>query len=251
MACAISSAASRALPAGTTRFTRPICRAASASTCSPRNAISLARAIPTRRGKKYVPPLVMVRPTAASGKPKRAPSSATTRSHESASSHPAPTAYPCTAATKGLGHACSLRVTLWRRALYSRRAGTPIFPAAISAAIPSVSFRSAPAQNARSAPASTAARTSGSAATPSSAASRARHVGVSIAFSTLGLFNVRTITAPSFWTTSSFAIATTPGRPRRRGPAMPNVQHLTGNPRPLHIKRRSLETFEASSYAGS
>ena len=87
----------------TTRSTRPIRSASSAPTKRPVKMRSLARAGPTSRGSRCVPPAPGMMPSRISGWPSRALSPATRRSQHSASSQPPPRAYPVTAAIVGLG----------------------------------------------------------------------------------------------------------------------------------------------------
>ena len=101
--CAASScAAARARPGATTRLTSPICRASAASTERPVRTRSMARLVPISRGSRTVPPSISGTPQRRQYTPKTAVSSATRRSHQSASSRPPATAWPAIAAMTGL-----------------------------------------------------------------------------------------------------------------------------------------------------
>lgn len=134
--CAASASASaRARPAGTSRFTSPISYASRAGTGLPVRIRSIAREVPISRGSRTVPPSISGTPQRRLNTPKVASSSATLRSHHSASSSPPATAYPATAAITGLP---------------SRSRVGPIGPSPSAAtrlarAVP-IAFRSAPAQ---------------------------------------------------------------------------------------------------------
>ena len=90
-------------PAGTTRLTSPISAASFAEMMSAKSASSLARCMPTRRGRSHEPPKSMVSPRRAKISEKRACSEATMRSQPRARFMPAPTATPFTLAMTGLG----------------------------------------------------------------------------------------------------------------------------------------------------
>ena len=64
--------------------------------------MSIARDTPISRGSRTVPPSISGTPQRRQNTPNTAPSSATRRSHQSASSSPPATAYPATAAITGL-----------------------------------------------------------------------------------------------------------------------------------------------------
>ena len=65
----------------------------------------IARCVPTRRGRKYEPPVSGIRPSLQNGCRKLALSLAMTRSQASAKLQPAPAATPFTAAITGIGNA--------------------------------------------------------------------------------------------------------------------------------------------------
>src|SRR5579884_300400 len=85
-------AASSTSAAATTRSTRPMARASLASTWRPERIRSLARAGPTSRLRRWVPPPPGMMPSRISGWPKRASSAATRKSQARASSQPPPRA---------------------------------------------------------------------------------------------------------------------------------------------------------------
>ena len=87
--------------AGTTLSTSPIRSASSAATNRPEKMISLARAEPTSRASRWVPPAPGMTPRRISGCPSLAFSPTTRKSQARASSQPPPNAYPVTAATVG------------------------------------------------------------------------------------------------------------------------------------------------------
>ena len=94
--------------------------ASAASTIRPANTRSLARAGPTSRASRWVPPPPGMMPSRISGWPKRAPSDATRKSHARASSQPPPRAKPLTAAMVGQGRSAT--------ALSARRKAPPMRP---------------------------------------------------------------------------------------------------------------------------
>ncbi len=74
-----------------------------AESLSPSIASPIARAEPTRRGRKYVPPESGIRPILQNAWMKLADFAAITMSHASAMFAPAPAATPLTAQTTGSG----------------------------------------------------------------------------------------------------------------------------------------------------
>ncbi len=83
----------------------PHCAACSAVSLSPSSASPIARALPTSRGRKYVPPESGTRPILQNAWMKLADFAAMTMSHASARLAPAPAATPFTAQTTGSGSA--------------------------------------------------------------------------------------------------------------------------------------------------
>ena len=114
------SARATASPAGTTSFTRPIRSASSAVRTRPVRISSFARARPTIRGSRCVPPAPGMTARRTSGRPSRARSDATRMSQQSASSRPPPSALPSIAAIVGMGSAASRRDTRASSASRSR-----------------------------------------------------------------------------------------------------------------------------------
>ena len=143
-------------------WTRPIARRLVRVEDRPVRISSLARARPTTRGRRCVPPAPGVTARRTSGSPSFARSDATRMSHASASSSPPPSALPSIAAIVGIGRSASRRrrPLLELRAARGRRARGG----------PRTRLTSEPAENARSPlPVTTTARTS-----PGSAASSVR-----------------------------------------------------------------------------
>ena len=103
--CASSRVRSRASPAATTSVTMPSRKASAASTRAFRSRSSFARAGPTARTSRYVPPELGTMPSSTSGRPKTAVSSATRKSVANASSKPAPRHHPEIALKVGCGSA--------------------------------------------------------------------------------------------------------------------------------------------------
>ena len=83
------------------RSTRPLRSARAASTISPVRTICMAKDLPTRRGRRWVPPSPGNDPILISGVANFAPSAAITMSQSRASSSPPPNAKPLTAAMRG------------------------------------------------------------------------------------------------------------------------------------------------------
>ena len=106
---ALAIARSSTSPGGTTSSTRPMASASSAPTWRPVKMMSFARAGPTRRGRRWVPPPPGMMPRRISGWPNRARSDATRKSHARASSHPPPSATPLTAAIVARGMSATAR----------------------------------------------------------------------------------------------------------------------------------------------
>ncbi len=87
---ASASARGSASPAGATSVTSPIAAARSALKRSPSRISSFARAVPSSRVSRSVPPELGTMPIATSGNPNVAPASATRKSIAPASSSPPP-----------------------------------------------------------------------------------------------------------------------------------------------------------------
>ena len=104
---ASSRARSRVAPEATTSSTRPMARASSARTWRPESTRSLARAGPTRRARRWVPPPPGMMPRRISGWPSLAVSDTSRKSQASASSQPPPRAGPAMAAIVTLGMAAT------------------------------------------------------------------------------------------------------------------------------------------------
>lgn len=196
------SASSRQASVGTTRLTRPMRYASSAVIGSPVSKISRARALPTRRVRRCVPPAPGMTPRFTSGWPKRAFSPAMIRSQAMASSHPPPRAYPLTAAMMGLViQRMRSHTRNWLRRFISTTPASAI------------SVMSAPAAKARSLPVSTMQRTASSrsrrsrASTSSSTSARLR------ALSTSGRLR-RMRATPSERSTSRYWYARSIARPQ-------------------------------------
>ena len=83
--------------------TIPSASASRASIGSPVTIILSAFSGPIRRGRRWVPPAPGNRPSLTSGRPTRAPATATRKWQASDSSNPPPKAVPCSAATTGFG----------------------------------------------------------------------------------------------------------------------------------------------------
>jgi hypothetical protein len=183
---------------GTTYSTRPIASASCASTVRPVRIISIARGMPMRRDRRWVPPLPGIRPRLTSPNEKVAVSAANTMSHSRASSTPPPTARPFTAATIGLSKA----------AMPSDDAARMRLTSAIgwSASSFENSRRSMPAEKALSPlPVSTAAPTSGSACSASRAWRNSARICRLMAFMASGRFSARTATRP--WRVTVIVVA--------------------------------------------
>ena len=141
-----------AWPAATTSLTRPMRSASAAVSTLPVRISSLARAGPTIRGSRCVPPAPGVTASRTSGSPILARSEATRRSQHRAISRPPPRALPSIAAMVGIGRAASRAPT---RDSSSCRARPP------GPRCASNSPTWDPAENARSpSPVTTTARTS-------------------------------------------------------------------------------------------
>ena len=108
-----------ARPRGRGRSARP----PSASRTRPVRISSLARAAPTTRGRRCVPPAPGVTARRTSGSPSLARSEAMRRSQHSASSRPPPRALPSIAAIVGIGSSASRRATPDSSSCRSRPAG--------------------------------------------------------------------------------------------------------------------------------
>lgn len=185
MRSASSSASARARPGGTRRLASPIAYASGAGTGRPVRIRSMARLSPMSRGRRTVPPSMRGTPQRRQNTPNTASSSATRRSHQSASSRPPATACPLTAAITGLD---------------SRRRVGPIGPSPSSAtrlprSVP-MALRSAPAQNVPPSPQSTATRADSSASNSLKAAASSAAVGPSTALRTSGRDSTTVVTCP-------------------------------------------------------
>ena len=164
--------------------------ASSASSTLPVRISSLARARPTTRGRRCVPPAPGITARRTSGSPSFARADATRRSHASASSSPPPSALPSIAAIVGIGRAAS-RVDV--RSSSSSRSRPP------GPRWASNSPTCEPAENARSpAPVTTTARTSpGSAASSCASASFSSSSSSRVTRLSGGLTSVSRATRPS------------------------------------------------------
>ena len=156
-----------------------------ASTARPVRIMSSARLVPISRGSRTVPPSISGTPQRRQKTPNTAVSSATRRSHHSASSRPPATAYPDTAAMTGLD---------------SRSRLTPIGPSPSGAArlprsVP-MAVRSAPAQKTPPVPCSTATAASGSASKARKAPASAAAAGPSTALRRSGRCRQTVVTGP-------------------------------------------------------
>ena len=147
LACATSARAAASRSPSTTRSTSPSAAASLAGTRRPDAMSAMARATPTSRGKRCVPPAPGMMPSFTSGSPTVAPSAASRRSQASANSNPPPSALPLIAATIGCRHASIARITC----------GSDGSNGAMS-----ISRMSAPATKSRPAPISTMPRASDS-----------------------------------------------------------------------------------------
>jgi len=183
MAAARSSAPSSALPSSTTRLTRPIWAARSASIGSPVSSSSSAIACGSRRDSSSAPPAAATSDRLTSGTPNRADRDATTRSHASISSNPPASAQPSTAAIIGF------------------RGGVSVIPHSPRPSKEGDSprrnpLRSIPAENAPPAPVSTPTRSSESASSSSTASLMPVATRRLSAFFALGRLIVITSTLP-------------------------------------------------------
>src|SRR6266446_3499568 len=137
-----------------------------------------ARPLPTKRGRRCVPPPPGTSPSVTSGWPNFAVSTAILSVHAIAVSQPPPSAKPLTAAITGLPRFSMRSRTLWPKRLAR---------AASKAASVASSVMSAPAMNAFSpAPVRIAPRIAASSRTSSNAVRRSFHVGVFSALSAFG-----------------------------------------------------------------
>src|SRR3984957_2130152 len=162
-----------------------------------------ARPLPTRRGKRCVPPPPGRRPSFTSGWPNLALSAAILMVHAIAVSQPPPSAKPLTAAITGLPRVSMRSSTPWPKRLDCS--------ASIALACAS-SPMSAPAMNALSpAPVRMTPSTVASSRASSNAVRRSAQVGVFIALSTSGRFTV-TYAIASFFSYRTLASAGVMGR---------------------------------------
>ena len=146
---AISSAAGRTSPSGTTRETRPPSSASAAPNTRPVATHSMAREMPTTRGRNQVEAASGTSPRRVKTNPNRALCAAMRMSIGSVIVTPMPTAGPLTAAITGLRHramASAVTPPGNRGGRLSRNERTP-------------AARSAPAQKARPRPVTTTTRT--------------------------------------------------------------------------------------------
>ena len=156
---------------------------------SPVKTSSLARAMPTGRGRSQVPPPSTARPILQKSSPNCARSVATMRSQQSARFDPAPTAYPSTIAMVGSGKFTS-------RSTARLRSPTRTCP---SAAV--LRWRmfvtSPPAQKWPPAPVRMTTRAAGFASISSSASRSSRRIAKSSALRASGRFRVIVAMAPA------------------------------------------------------
>ncbi len=89
--------------------TRPAASASFAGIGSPDRIIGSAFSMPTRRGRRCVPPAPGIRPSLISGRPSRVPGAATRKWQPSVISSPPPSGVPCTAAMVGLATSSIVR----------------------------------------------------------------------------------------------------------------------------------------------
>jgi hypothetical protein len=129
-------------------------------------------------------------------------SAATTRSHAIASAAPAPTAWPSTAATTGLGPCQMARTTRCTASTLGR---------ASAGGIRRMVVMSPPAQNVPPAPVSTTARTVASVMAVSSASASTSRNSRSSALCRSGRFNVTIRTGPSSATSTVSGTSDLPG----------------------------------------
>ena len=143
----------------TTWLTRPRRSASAASIRSPVKIISQALAIPTTRGRKYVPPQSGCRPRLTKAWANLASVEAMRRSQPSARFMPAPAAAPLTAAMMGWGASRMARSVRSRPGAIFSMSGRSRAPALASL----MALTSPPAQKPFPAPVMTITLTSGSA----------------------------------------------------------------------------------------
>ncbi len=108
------AAASASASSATTSLASPMRTASAASTRVPSISISVARPSPTSCGSRNIPPSGAMMPRLTHDSMKYALSAAMRKSQASASSQPAPTAGPLTAATVGLGHSFTALIAPWK-----------------------------------------------------------------------------------------------------------------------------------------
>src|SRR5258706_6553048 len=186
----IASARAISSAAGTISLTRPMRCASSAPIVAPERMSCSARPLPTRRGRRCVPPPPGSNPSLTSGWPNLAVGVASLRVQAIAVSQPPPRAKPLMAATTGLPR-------------FSIRSSTPcpkrLDSCASKAPEIASSPMSAPAMKARSPPpVRITPRTSASSRASWNAVARSAQVGVLSALSTLGRSSVTYATAPFF-----------------------------------------------------
>ncbi len=91
--------------------TSPAASASLAGIGSPERIIGSAFSMPTRRGRRCVPPAPGIRPSLISGRPSRVPAAATRKWQPIVSSSPPPSGVPCTAAIVGFFTSSSTAIT--------------------------------------------------------------------------------------------------------------------------------------------
>ena len=178
MAASVPASSARWLPI-------PQSKACSAPIISPSSTMRAALARPISASRRCPPPAPGIRPKFVSGSPICAPAPRTTRSAIKASSNPPPSAYPSTAATKGLGKA---RIAAQCRL---RRSTAP-WALVLSA----ISVISAPAAKLPSAPHIITALQAGSAPNPSNNSASRPSMAVFNALRAPGRFNTSRTQAP-------------------------------------------------------
>src|SRR3954465_3377225 len=153
----MASANGRHCPSGTTCSQAPMRSASSAGTLRPVRMISIARPMPTMRGKRTGPPSMSGAPPRGRETPKYAASSITRPSPHSASSNPPATAGPATAAITGLSSSSRVGPSGPRgMALRSSSGWSMSWSCFASSIIVAQYLRSQPAQKAPPSPHSTA-----------------------------------------------------------------------------------------------
>ncbi len=139
--------------------------------------------------------------------PKRAVSSATTRSHTSVSSQPPPSACPCTAAITGVGDSSTARNAVTASVTYARRSAVP--PMSPKPAM------SPPTEKQRPSPWITTTRTSGSApaASTASRSSEKKPCVMALSFSGRSIVHQATASRTSYLSIGASPCASRPAYP--------------------------------------